>query len=252
MQLSEIRDDVRTYLINRDDITDAQIDSWINDAVRQIQRANNFEWMATSATIPTVDSTQGYAVPDGTLYSSANRYKREIDLQLIDQNDNRIYLNKKTREEIEESEWFTDTTEEGTPQYYCIFNNEIRYYPIPDHSKNGGNAWNAEFTYYGFFDDLSLDTDTNYLTDYDPFLLIYAALARGFRLIYDESRADYYMQRAAERFAILERESWQEKWSEIDEGIKPVYGQSLGETGERYSKYNPYIEYFRYTGGGMI
>ena len=226
MDFDGVRTEVQSALMARDDISTGQIGTWINKVVRDICRDYNFSFMIDSQNISTVDGQRTYALPDGT--GADLRYKVEIDTQLIDYLNNRQRFVKHTREDIEESGYYDDTTDKGNPLDYAIENRNLYVYPLPDHSLNNSSAWTMPFRYYGYLATLVNDADTNYLTDYNPYVLVYGALAEAFRYVYEENRATYYDQQYAKELQRLVQEEIQETSAEIDDGMRPTAGNTLG------------------------
>jgi hypothetical protein len=64
--LAQLRLEVRLVLKRRTDITDAEIDGWINDAYRELTSTIEFEELRTELEFTSVVDQQKYLLPDGT------------------------------------------------------------------------------------------------------------------------------------------------------------------------------------------
>lgn len=225
MALSDIRSDVDNN-INRDDVTDTQIDGWINDAQRIICRAENFRFMEAEATASTVDDQRKYGLPDGT---NSLRFKEEISCQLEDADDDRVELIKIHKQDVESKQIYTETTDDGVPKYYCIQDEALHLYPLPDHSENDDTAWTINLEYYGYLGDLSNDTDTNDLIDNYPVVVKTLATALGLRWAGERRQSDTWMKDYRELLVQMIQESNGYKYGNIEEGFRPRDGSNLGD-----------------------
>ena len=248
--LGEIRDAVQGNWpadYHSDYLTDDKTDEYINTSQRWVCRGTliipqiinvlnyNFSWMKRECTASTVDSQQRYALPDGT--GSIWDFKSEISCDLIDADDKRVPLTRKFKQDIENDPRFNDTTDEGTPDTYCIDHDAIWLYPIPDHTKNSGSAWTFNLEYYGYILDLSGDTDTNVLTNEYPLILEYGGTELGFRYGQDFEQAEYWKKLKQEMFLEMVKADHQLEFSNIEEGFQPRAGCGLGEGFPGYSGY---------------
>lgn len=223
------------------DITDAIVNGWINQAQRELCRRHAFAFMEIEATQSTADATRKYAVPavsDGN-WTDANsgttrRFRSEISCELLDRNSERIELTKLFKNDIEKKSRYSDTTDGGTPESYCIQNGYLELWPLPDHTNNGGSAWTINLEYYGYLPDLSGDSSTNFISIEYPEYLEYMATAFGFYFGMDKEQGDYWKERAEQVYQEMVYQDNEKALGNIERGIEPESGQSLAsDFGER-------------------
>jgi len=218
MALSDIRTRVAMN-VNRDDVPDTAgglIVRWINEAQRRVCRAPNFSFMEAEAETTLVVDQRNYALP--TASGDDLRFKSEISLEIISSGDDRIRLKRIFKQDAENRDEFIDTTKSGTPRNYALQKGQIYLYPIP----NIELTMNVE--YYGFLDDLSADTDTNDLIDDYPEAVAALATSFGFRYVYEEERADYWETKATALVNEMIKESDDNKYGNVEEGMAPEAG----------------------------
>jgi len=219
MSLSDIRTRVEENL-DRDDLTDTQLNRWINDAQRFICRAHNFSFMETECTSSTVDGQRSYALPDD--------FKSEINCELIDSDDYRVPLTKAHKQDIENKWRYRDTDDPGEPRHYAIQDGQIHLYPEPGHSDNDDTAWTINFEYYGYLDDLSGDSDTNDLIDNHPEVVELIATAYGFRYDHDHEKYRVWLNDGVGMLQAMIQADNTQKFGSLEEGMAPAPGSSMG------------------------
>lgn len=231
-------------------LDDDKTDEYINTTQRWVCRGTliipqatnifnyNFSWMKRECTASTVDGQQRYALPDGS--GTIWDFKSEISCELIDVNGKIKYLTRKFKQDIENDPRFNDTTETSVPDSYCIDQDSIWLYPIPDHSRNSDTAWTINLEYYGYILSLSGDTDTNVLTNEYPLILEYGATELGYTYGQDFEQAEYWKKKKQEMFLEMVKADQQLEYSGIEEGLQPRAGCGLGEAnpGTSYYYYN--------------
>jgi hypothetical protein len=218
MALSDIRTRVANN-INRSDIPDTSgglIDRWINDAQRRICRAFNFAFMESDADTTLVVGQRNYGLPDAA--GDDLRFKAEISLEIIDSNSERVRLKRIFKPDAEWKDRYKDTTETGTPGNYSLQKGQIYLYPTPK------DALTMNLEYYGYLDDLSDDADTNDLVTNYPEVLEAFSTSSGFRYSYEEERADYWESKGATLVQEMVKESNDNTFTNIEEGIEPEKG----------------------------
>lgn len=150
-------------LLNRRDITPSLTDTFMGFGIQRIQRELRVPAMEKLISV-TMDGTASFSVPGDLLEvisihtnSQVNHKKlRRVDLQTI----------------------LDFAQVPGQPQYYY---RETGTFTVGPYPPSGTIIW---LNYYADVSQLSADTDTNWLTEVAPALLIYAALAYS---------ADYYL-----------------------------------------------------------
>lgn len=110
----------------RTDLTD-QIAAAMKEAVRHYKWSDRFWLGETVATFATVDGQDWYTDAE-TGY--ALLYNAGDDSIRITDGDDTWPLIKSTYEQIEA--WSTSATTESRPEYYVIYRNRLRLFPIPD------------------------------------------------------------------------------------------------------------------------
>lgn len=145
--------------LNRADLT-TQIKTWINRIMKNLENRFNFHYMVNTTTALVIaSSTSSVAVPTGL--------KSVISWFVVD-NDTKVFL-KPLSEGSMETVDFDYTPSNGRPRYYNREGNTFYIVPTAD------NTYTNKMKYYKRTDALSVDGDTNYLTDNYPELLVYGA-----------------------------------------------------------------------------
>lgn len=242
MNLSQLRSRVSDKLeaTNWADITSSVINNWINEAQRWVCRGvvfvgekqiqHNFSFLETELEADTVDGQRRYDLPAAT--GSVRAFKQEINVELIDSSSYRKTLIKLDKKEIEDRKKFQDTTAKGTPSHYCIQQNDIWLFPLPDHSINNDTAFKINLDYYGWLTDLSADDDTNVLLTDNYEVVEFKAIALGMEWQKD-ALASYFNQKADQALYELVLDDIA-KTSGEERGMRPDTGQGIGVGGTRY------------------
>lgn len=158
--------DVKTQflgLLNRRDITPSLTDTFMNFGIQRIQRELRVPAMEKVVQVLT-DGTAQISVPGDLL--------QIISLHTNDE----VYQTKLVRTDLQSILRYSKIP--GTPQFY--YREGATFY-IGPYPPSGTSVW---VNYYADVSSLTADTDTNWLTEVAPALLIYAALAYA---------ADYYL-----------------------------------------------------------
>lgn len=228
------------------DLDGGKINQFVNDTQRWICRgililptgrviSHNFSWMKQEATRNTVDEQRKYSLPvagdsNWTEVESGTvrKFKSEVSCELIKSNSYRSPLIRRHKQNIENDPYFNNTAGYGIPEVYCIDQEYIWLYKLPKHSLNSGTAFVMNLEFYGYLADLSADDDTNILTNQYPEVLEYGATELGFRFGHNPEQAEYWAGKKLEAFLhMLEADNVLEL-TNIEEGMQPAAGQSLG------------------------
>lgn len=162
MTFKEIQDTVALWL-NRDDLT-LVIPSFINHALLSIERKFNFQYMDRDDSV--VATTHEVAAPID--------YKHLRFAFVIDESGNRILLIKKdAKAAISMYPNFSQHT--GLPKYISTINGGTTFLLRPTPL----NPCTIEISYYAKSSQLVNATDTNWLTENAPDVLIYGALLQA-------------------------------------------------------------------------
>lgn len=153
-------------LLNRNDITDAQADIFIDQAVARIQR---------NLRIPPMEKTLQYTAPS----SGANLLVLPNDfLQL-----KHLYHSKGTVAYSDLNAFIKTIDNPGNaPAIYTRIQGSLEIKPTPP------EGFVTTMIYYGEIPDLVNDTDENFLTAIAPDLLVYGALTFAADFFIDERR----------------------------------------------------------------
>lgn len=158
--------DVKTQflgLLNRRDITPSLTDTFMQFGIQRIQRELRVPAMETVVQVTTGGTAQ-VSVPGDLL--------QVISLHTNDS----VYQNKLIRTDLQTILRYSKIP--GSPEFYYREGGTFYIGPYPP---TGTVVW---INYYADVSTLTADTDTNWLTEVAPALLIYAALAYA---------ADYYL-----------------------------------------------------------
>lgn len=247
-QLQEIRTNVQANWpsgYHSSHLTDSKTDALINETQRWICRGvlvlpdrkiqHNFSWLKQEVERSTVDRQRCYSLPTAgdSNWTEINsgvvrRFKSEITLELVTHDNYRIPLTKTHKEAIENTRDFVRITGYGIPECYCIDEDYIWLYKLPEHDFNNGQAWTMNFEFYGFLADLVENNDTNWITNYYPEILERGATALGFHYGLDTDQFLYWENLKNELFLEMVSEDQDKELRNIEEGMRPASGQELG------------------------
>ena len=200
MNKAQIRSQLKGIL-NRNDCTDEQADSFIDLALSRIQR---------TLRIPPMEKQQDYTSNDVG------------DNLLVIPND---FLSMKyiwsgsTMLEYKDFATFLkipDST--GLPQYYTRVRGGILVKPIPPVDTE------ISIVYYGEFDDLLSDTSENSLTNFAPDLLVYGGLSFAADFFVDD-RKPLFEDRYAVIYNEVEEQARTVEWDQATLSIQTTYPQ---------------------------
>jgi hypothetical protein len=236
--LAEIRANVQDNLpedYHSDILTDAKIDEFINEAMREVCRRHNFWWMKKELTQNTIDSQQRYDLPDGTAIDGNGvaiwEWKVGINVDLIDYQNYRIALNRRIKGDIEGDPAYRDTTDEGIPVDYCEDQEDIWLYPIPDHADNNNVAFQINAEYWGYPAILSATNTHNTVSDRWPEALEYWTTARCYRKGQDYDEAEYWEGQWDKELARIVDEDVDRENAGIEQGLTPTQGSQVSGGG---------------------
>jgi len=248
MELSVLRTNVQGNWpigYHSTELTSAKVTGFINDAQKWVCRGNlvlpsgqvishNFSFLEQEVTRSTTTQQQKYSLPtagstDWTEVASGTvrRFKSEITCEIINSENYRLPLERRFKTHIENDSEFANTLGYGIPSVYCITQEYLWLYKIPDHDYNNSTAFTINFEFYGYLPPLVEDTDSNVLTNNFDEVLEYRATAMGFRFGYDADKAEYFEAKAKERLYEMIREDEDRKLTGIETGLEPDAGQSL-------------------------
>ncbi|MEW6096560.1 MAG: hypothetical protein AB1567_08550 [bacterium] len=176
MNFGDIQNKVADYL-NRTDLS-TQIKDAINMAQRKLERQYNFNYMQVRTITSTSDNY--ISVPMG-YYSGATfisaPYKEVIHFK-VKSGDTYYNLIR------EDEKIVMKDNKTGLPKYFCYLPNQTEFlvYPTPD------KEYSFDLLFYRYSPTLTETTDTNYLTDYAPEILIYGALCELEPILMNDKR----------------------------------------------------------------
>ena len=157
-------------LLNRRDITSTLVNTFMGFAIQRIQRELRVPAMEKLVSI-TTDGTSSIAVPGDLL--------EIISIHTNDQVNHR----KLKRADLQTILDFAKIP--GVPQYYYRETGTFSLGPYPP---SGTTVW---INYYADSSNLSADSDTNWITEIAPTLLIYAALSYACDYFLDDRKQMY-------------------------------------------------------------
>jgi hypothetical protein len=169
MNKQGIRDQV-IALLNRNDITNAIADTFIDQAVARIQRTLRIPPMEKSLVYTTTAENPGTLIlPNDYL---------ELKYLYVDTPASKYVLQYKDLDGFLRYPEITG----GLPQYYTRIQGGLKIKPTPP----AGSV--IYMVYYGEIPDLVEDTDTSFLSEIAPDLLVYGALTYAADFYVDERK----------------------------------------------------------------
>lgn len=189
MDFSTIQNHVKNYLLDLPDETEALIPDWINLALREFEETHNFRYMEASQEYITTEAAR-------QLGEKPSGWKESRAFPFIERDDG-------GRREIDWGASASDMVRQysddadlskGVPQFLLETPEALEVYPFPDgQSDYADGEYVIEVPYWGFSEELSDPSDTNWVTDNYPWYLIYAATAKGMIFNREEERATGYI-----------------------------------------------------------
>ena len=198
-------------LLNRRDITPSLTDTFMGFGIQRIQRELRVPAMEKLVSVIT-DGTAGFSVPGDLL-----------EIISIHTND---AVNHRKLKRVDLQTILDYAQIPGQPQYYY---RETGTFTVGPYPPSGTTIW---VNYYADVSSLSADTDTNWLTEVAPALLIYAALSYSADYFLDDRKMMFensYLQ-IAEQLTImaqqdeLENASVGQAYDSSPNYIGPFYG----------------------------
>lgn len=185
-------------LLNRNDLTDAQADIFIDQAVARIQR---------TLRIPPMEKTQLYTAGS----TGANLLSLPTDfLQL-----KHLYTPTGTIRYVDLSEYLrTQDAPGNTPVIYTRIQGGLQIKNTPP------EGYVITMVYYGEIPDLVNDTDENFLTAIAPDLLVYGALTFAADFFIDE-RKEAFEATAVRVFEELNQQAIEMEFAQEGMAIAP-------------------------------
>lgn len=176
MNKAAIREQIKS-LLNRNDATDAQVNTFIDQAVARIQR---------TLRVPSMEKVEIYSTTEDlpNTLSLPNDF-----LQL-----KHLYRSDGVIEYVDLGRFLKTSDAPGTkPLIYTRVQGSYLLKPTPP------TAYQVTMVYYGEIPDLSEDTSTNFVTEIAPDLLVYGALTFAADFFVDD-RKDSFEQIAVRIF----------------------------------------------------
>jgi hypothetical protein len=187
-------------LLNRNDLTDTQADLFIDQAVARIQR---------TLRVPSMEKTQIYTtgVDGGNLLVLPNDF-----LQL-----KHLYTENSTIVYSDLGNFVRTVDTPGyAPRIYTRVQGSFQIKPTPP------VGYEIYMVYYGEIPDLVTDTDSNFLTEIAPDLLVYASLTFAADFFIDE-RKDAFETIAVRIFNELKDQATDMEWAQEGMSIATAY-----------------------------
>lgn len=168
MNKAAIREQIKA-LLNRNDATDAQVDTFIEQAVARIQR---------TLRVPSMEKVEIYSTTEDlpNTLSLPNDF-----LQL-----KHLYRSDGVIEYVDLGRFLKTVDAPGNkPLYYTRVQGSYLIKPTPPQD------YEITMIYYGEIPDLANDTDSNFVTEIAPDLLVYGALTFAADYFVDDRKAAF-------------------------------------------------------------
>lgn len=190
-------------LLNRNDCTDTLANTFIDQTIARIQRTLRVPSMEKALTITFTE-----ALPDS--FVLPNDFLGVKELYFIQD------PYSKSLERLELGRFLEINALSGTvPAYYTRVQNSIKVKPC----KEGVTLY---LVYYGEIPDLVNDTDTNFITEIAPDLLIYGALSFACDYFVDERKGPFE-ERFGNIYKEIEEQNYQLEFAGGMNMVQPMY-----------------------------
>ena len=188
-------------LLNRSDCTDALANTFLDQAIARIERTLRVPSMEQQH-IYTIDSASGVS----ELFMPSNLIEM-VDIHA----DGRALVRLPSHEMVESQK----TGAIGNPIYFTRVQGVLKIHPKP----TSGSVY---LNYYGEFDDLVNDSDTNSLTSIASDLIIYTALGYASDYFLDE-RGPLFDQKAGAFIAEIQGQADSAETSGTSQFMRPTH-----------------------------
>lgn len=169
-------------IVNRDDFTRALALAVLNENIKWIENEGDWSFMEyLDESQVLVNGTSQYNIP--------TRFKREIDVSLIDTSYNQRFLNKLRSTRIDRD--IGTTNQSQRPTHYYYFGGYVYMFPVPATGQGAGDTLRQRV--YVYVADLTDSTgSSNELTVNHANLLIAMSARDLFSIFEDEDKAKYW------------------------------------------------------------
>lgn len=202
MNKAQIREQF-TGLLNRNDLTTALANSFIEQGLAKIQRTLRVPAMEAQESI-TSNSTNGDTIilPNDFLNVKYLYSTTQLGTLMMDYKDVATFM--------------AIPSSTGQPRWYTRIRGELKMKPYPQVGTP------IDMVYYNEIPDLINDTDENFLTVIAPDLLVYAALTFAAQYYVDD-RVKIFEEKYAEIYAEVEEQSRLVDMEQTSLSIAPAY-----------------------------
>lgn len=198
-------------LLNRRDITPSLVNTFMQFGIQRIQR---------ELRVPAMEKI-GYYETDGTATVTVPSDLLEVIAIYTNDQTNR---HKLVRTDLQKIIDYSNIP--GSPRFYFREGDKFRIGPYPP---SGTTVW---IDYYGDASELSADTDTNWLTETSPALLIYAALSYACDYFLDDRKQLF----EASYIQVAEQLTFMAQQDEVQNAsVSPAYDSMPTYVGPYYS-----------------
>lgn len=193
----ELQTEVQTLLIDTPPATLALTPTWVNRAMRKLERKHNFKTMEFTVSLTTTAFTRVLGpLPTNWKQTRDNPYYSEPQTGLSNPEWEMIWTDRANAG----ANWGSSDTEDfGSPRALVdhVETGNITIWPIPDgRAITSTGEYLVTIPYFGYVPDLSAPTDTNWFTLNAEEWIVYQATANGFYANEDEDRAQLWETRA--------------------------------------------------------
>lgn len=209
MNFGQLQDRVETYVLDLPTATLAEIPGWINSAMRAAQDRHNFRFMEASTQFTTTAATRKLADLPATW-----KEHRALPYLTADDGATREIHWAASSSEMVRLFGVSTTLDIGDPEFVHENGDQLDVWPFPDGlSDYAGGEYRVTVPYWSRFADMSLDADTNWLTQNAADYLTFYATAEAMTFNREEERAAVYVSKAERDFTRLVR---RDKRSRLD------------------------------------
>jgi len=194
---SVLQTDVRNFTLDLPAETDALVPDFIVKAIRDAEVRHNFRYMeAEVALVTTVDTRIVDTVPPLWKARLTDPYV------LLDDGTTREFEWAPSASEMIRR-YDNDTDDDGDPEFLFEDQTNFSVYPLPDgDSDYTDGEYRIYVPYYAFSAALSLDTDTNWMTNNMRWYVTYAAAGEACLMNRDSVTASNLLTRAETQFQL--------------------------------------------------
>lgn len=181
MTYTSLTNQILDYLNRHDQDTINEVPNFISQAEQRIARESKNLGLEVYVT--------GTFIPTTSVYPKPARWRRNLTFNYGTGNNNNTRNQVTLRSYEYVRSYWPDSTQTGLPLYYCDYGfSNFLVCPTP------AAAYPFELGYLQLPEPLTIDNQTNWITNYAPDLILYASLLEAIPFLKNDERAQIWLE----------------------------------------------------------